>query len=71
MFPFTNNACITIFATQCDLGEGSSVGFHRDWRFFEYNAYRGEGFPDRQALGLYKTVMTLFDKQVDEENLLS
>lgn len=45
--------------------------FHREWRFYEYNVYRAEGFPSRPALGLYRTVMVLFAKPADEDNLLS
>lgn len=56
---------------QCELGEGSSVMYHKEWRFYEYNIFRTEGFPERRALGLYNTVMTLYTKQADEENLLS
>lgn len=66
--------CTFLFKTilpQCELGEGSSVTHHRDWRFYEFNIFRAEGFPDRRTAGLYDTTMALYAKQIDEENLLS
>mmetsp|Transcript_80800 Transcript_80800/g.158644 ORF Transcript_80800/g.158644 Transcript_80800/m.158644 type:complete len:428 (+) Transcript_80800:159-1442(+) len=56
---------------ECELGEGSSVMYHKEWRFYEFNVFRAEGFPERRSLGLYKTAFTLQTKQADEDDLLA
>lgn len=56
---------------QCELGQGSSVLFHKDWRFYEFNIFRAEGFPERRSLGLYNTVQALYTKVEDEADLLT
>lgn len=68
---FTTFIYVCTVALQCELGEGSSVLFHKDWRFYEFNIFRAEGFPERRALGLYNTVQALYTKAVDDENLLT
>lgn len=63
--------CITeLTYLQCELGDGCSVFFHRDWRFYEFNVFRAEGFPARRQLGLYSTTMLLHSAVEDDENLL-
>mmetsp|Transcript_33688 Transcript_33688/g.57797 ORF Transcript_33688/g.57797 Transcript_33688/m.57797 type:complete len:94 (+) Transcript_33688:143-424(+) len=51
---------------ECELGEGCSVYFHRDWRFYEFNVFRAEGFPSRRSLGLYRTT-SLLHTLVDDD----
>lgn len=62
---FICNSCICT-SLQCELGEGCSVYFHRDWRFYEFNVFRAEGFPSRRSLGLYRTT-SLLHTLVDDD----
>jgi hypothetical protein len=70
---YSYRSCVAVctLPLQCELGEGSSVMFHKEWQFYEFNVFRGEGFPPRPTLGLYNTIMSLYAKRVDEDNLLS
>ena len=45
--------------------------FHKDWRFYEFNIFRAEGFPERRSLGMYHTVQALYTKAADDADLLS
>lgn len=56
---------------QCELGEGCSVFFHKDWRFYAFNLFKAEGFPERRSLGLYSTVQALYTPVADDADLLA
>ena len=45
--------------------------YHKDWRFYEFNIFRAEGFPERRSLGLYNTVQALYTPKLDDADLLS
>ena len=45
------------------MGQGCSVYYHRDWRFYEFNIFRGEQIPSRKGQGVYATTMTLFSEE--------
>jgi hypothetical protein len=52
------------------MGQGCSVLYHPDWRFFEFNVFRNSGVARRHSIGLYRTVMTLYSKERNSDNLL-
>ena len=61
-----------IFINQkSSLDEGCSVYHHRDWRFYEFNVFRGQQVPERRPMGLYRATMRLYQKIENEEDLLS
>ncbi len=51
------------------FGEGCSVYFHKEWRFYEFNTFRAVGVDQRKALGMYKAVLQLYTRQAAEEDL--
>ena len=56
---------------EAQVGEGCSVYFHPEWRFYEFNTFRAEGVDARPAIGIYNTVVKLYTKERNEEDLLS
>lgn len=63
--------CSELFPVQAELGEGVSVNYSPDWRFYEYNLFRGQGLSDRDGLGMFRTVYRLSLPPEDEDDLLS
>lgn len=53
------------------LFESCSVYYHKHWRFYEFNVFRSQLVEERERLGLFKTVMTLYENFEEEEDLLS
>lgn len=51
--------------------ESSSVYYHKHWRFFEFNVFRAQQVEERERLGMYATVMTLYETLEEEEDLLA
>lgn len=68
----TTTSAAAIFINQkSSLDEGCSVYHHRDWRFYEFNVFRGQQVPERRPMGLYRATMRLYQKIENEEDLLS
>jgi hypothetical protein len=53
------------------LFESCSVYYHRHWRFFEFNVFRAQQVEARDRLGMFATVMTLYETIEEEEDLLA
>jgi len=56
---------------ECDLGEGCSVYYDREWAFYDFNAYRGANPQrERRSFGTYQTVRALhqlYEEEIDPE----
>eukprot|EP01038_Epipyxis_sp_PR26KG_P014618 gene14618-19631_t len=50
---------------------GSSVFFHKDWRFYEFNQYRANETEPIQSKGLMTATMIINTKMKDDSDLLS
>lgn len=53
------------------LFESCSVYYHKLWRFYEFNVFRSQQVPERDRLGMFSTVMTLYDSVEEEQDFLS
>ena len=53
------------------LFESCSVYYHKRWRFYEFNVFRTQGVEARDRLGMFMTVMTLYESIVEEEDYLA
>ena len=53
------------------LFESCSVYYHKHWRFFEFNVFRAQQVEERERLGMFGTVTTLYEKEEVEEDLLA
>lgn len=51
-------------------GEGCSVYFHKEWRFYEFNTFRAVGVEERRSLGMFRAVVQLYTKQREEDDLV-
>lgn len=56
---------------EVQYGEGCSVYFHRDWRFYEFNTFRAAGVEPRKAIGLYRTALQLHTPVREEADILA
>jgi hypothetical protein len=45
---------------EVQMGEGCSVYYHKDWRFYEFNLFRAEAVPPRDSIGLFSTLQLLY-----------
>ena len=53
-------------------GEGSSVLYHPEWNFYDFNLLKmRESLEYREPQGVYKTVKQLYTKIIDENDLFS
>ena len=58
---------LAMLEAQQDLG--CSVYHRYEWNFYEFNVFRAEGVRERDAWGMYKTIMNLYTPaQVDEDD---
>jgi hypothetical protein len=48
-----------------------SVNYSPDWRFYEYNLFRGQGLSDRDGLGVFRTVYRLLLPSEEDDGLLN
>lgn len=57
---------------ELSLGKGSSVLYHKDWRFYEFNSLRSStDIPYREAKGTLRTTLLLLAKHYDEDDLFA
>lgn len=55
---------------QVDQGEGCSVFYHKQWRFYEFNTFRTADIEIRTKLGLTNTLLKLYEESAAGDNLL-
>jgi hypothetical protein len=48
----------------------SSVLFHKDWKFYEFNRLKGENLGVREPFGAIRTTSFLYNDLFDEHDLL-
>lgn len=55
---------------EVQYGDGCSVYFHKDWRFYEFNTFRAVGVEARKGVGLYRTALKLHTPEQHVDDIL-